>query len=100
MPMPLDKVLIIEDEAVVRNILNELFQRRKCAAVSATTLVEAEAAISRESFDLILLDIRMPDGDGQKFLERLALLPERPLALRNQSGRASPLSGTQQLTQS
>jgi len=79
--MAFEKVLIIEDEAVVRNILNEIFLRRKCSAVSATTLAEAEAAISRESFDLILLDIRLPDGDGQKFLERLALLPERPLVV-------------------
>ena len=79
--MPFEKVLIVEDEAVVRNMLSEIFLRRKCSAAVAKTLGEAEAAIARESFDLILLDIRLPDGDGQKFLERLALLPERPLVV-------------------
>jgi len=28
-----------------------------------------------------MLDIRLPDGDGQQFLERLATLPERPLVI-------------------
>jgi DNA-binding NtrC family response regulator len=79
--MAFDKVLIIEDEAVVRNMLSEIFVRRKCAVTSAKTLAEAEASLSKESFDFILLDIRLPDGDGQKFLEQLALLPERPLVV-------------------
>jgi len=79
--MSFEKVLVIEDEAVVRNLLNETFLRRKCAVVTAETLAEAEAALARESFDLVLLDIRLPDGDGQKFLEHLAVLPERPLVV-------------------
>jgi DNA-binding NtrC family response regulator len=79
--MPLEKVLIIEDEAVVCNLLTEIFARRKCTVVTAPTLREAEAAVTRDSFDLILLDIRLPDGDGQKFLEHLAALPERPITI-------------------
>jgi len=79
--MSFEKVLLIEDEAVVRNMLHEVFLRRKCTVTPATTLAEAEAIIARESFDLILLDIRLPDGDGQKFLEHLAMLPERPLVV-------------------
>ncbi len=79
--MSFEKVLVIEDEAVVRNMLNETFLRRKCAVVPAENLAEAEAALARESFDLVLLDIRLPDGDGQKFLEQLAVLPERPLVV-------------------
>ena len=79
--MSFEKALIIEDESVVRNFLNEIFVRRRCAVTTATTLAEAETAISRESFDLVVLDIRLPDGDGQKFLEQLAALPERPLVI-------------------
>jgi len=79
--MSLDKVLIIEDEPVVRNLLSEIFLRRKITATKAETLAQAEAALTRESFDLVMLDIRLPDGDGQKFLEHLATLPERPLVV-------------------
>ncbi len=79
--MSFEKVLIIEDEPVVRNLLTEIFSRRKFAVSVAETLAQAEAAVTRESFDLVMLDIRLPDGDGQQFLERLATLPERPLVV-------------------
>lgn len=79
--MSFEKVLIIEDDSVVRSLLNEIFLRRKCSVAAAKKLVEAEALLAKESFDLILLDIRLPDGDGEKFLEQLAMLPERPLVI-------------------
>jgi DNA-binding NtrC family response regulator len=79
--MSFEKILIVEDEPVVRNLLVEIFNRRKFTASVAETLAQAELALTRESFDLVMLDIRLPDGDGQQFLERLALLPERPLVV-------------------
>ena len=79
--MSFEKVLIIEDEPVVRNLQTEIFTRRKFTVSSADTLAQAETLIGRESFDLVMLDIRLPDGDGQNFLERLATLPERPLVV-------------------
>lgn len=79
--MAFEKVLIIEDETLVRTMISETFQRRKCSVNTAASLAEAEAILARESFDIVLLDIRLPDGDGQKFLEQLAVLPERPLVV-------------------
>lgn len=79
--MSFEKVLIVEDEPVVRSLLNEIFARRKFATTLAETLAQAEAAITKEPFDLVMLDIRLPDGDGQHFLERLATLPERPMVV-------------------
>jgi len=79
--MTIEKVLIIEDEAVVCSLLVEIFSRRKCFVTTARTLAEAESAVARDSFDLIMLDIRLPDGDGQKLLENLVMLPERPMTI-------------------
>ena len=79
--MSFEKVLIVEDEPVVRSLLTEIFTRRKFIASAAETLTQADALLLRESFDLVMLDIRLPDGDGQQFLERLAAMPERPLVV-------------------
>ena len=79
--MSFEKVLIVEDEPVVRNLQTEIFTRRKFTVSVAETLAQAEIQLARESFDLVMLDIRLPDGDGQQFLERLATLPERPLVI-------------------
>jgi DNA-binding NtrC family response regulator len=47
----------------------------------ADNLAQAQAHLAREPFDLMMLDLRLPDGDGLKFLEQVATLPERPLVV-------------------
>jgi DNA-binding NtrC family response regulator len=79
--MSFEKILIVEDESVVRNLLQSIFQRHKLPVTCANNLAEASAVLQREQFDLMMLDIRLPDGDGQKFLEQVAALPERPLVV-------------------
>jgi DNA-binding NtrC family response regulator len=81
MAISFEKVLIVEDESVVRNLLTEIFTRRKCQVRCAQTLAEAETLLMSDSFDLMLLDLRLPDGDGQRFLERVATIPEHPLVV-------------------
>ena len=79
--MSFEKILIVEDELVVRNLLQSIFQRHKLPVTCANNLAEAAAVLQREQFDLMMLDIRLPDGDGQKFLEQVAAMPERPLVV-------------------
>jgi Response regulator containing CheY-like receiver, AAA-type ATPase, and DNA-binding domains len=79
--MSFEKILIVEDELVVRNLLQSIFQRHKLPVTTANNLAEASAALAREQFDLMMLDLRLPDGDGQRFLEHVAGLPERPLVV-------------------
>jgi len=79
--MSLEKILIVEDELVVRNLLQSIFQRHKLPITCANNLAEAASVLQKEQFDLMMLDIRLPDGDGQKFLEQVAALPERPLVV-------------------
>lgn len=79
--MSLEKILIVEDEPIVRNLLQSIFARHKFQVTCAGTLAEAGACIGREWFDLMMLDLRLPDGDGQQFLEQVAALPERPLVV-------------------
>lgn len=79
--MSLDKILIVEDETVVRTLLQTIFNRHKLHVQTAETLSDAQALMERESFDLVMLDIRLPDGSGQAFLEKIAAQPERPLVV-------------------
>ena len=79
--MSLEKILIVEDEPVIRSLLQSIFIRHKLNVTCASTLAEAAASVQREAFDLMILDIRLPDGDGHKFLEQIAAMPERPLVV-------------------
>ncbi|PTX90883.1 sigma-54 dependent transcriptional regulator [Opitutus sp. ER46] len=79
--MSFEKILIVEDDLVVRNLLQSIFLRHKLAVTCADTLANAAAALGREPFDLMVLDLRLPDGDGLRLLEQVSTMPERPLAI-------------------
>ena len=79
--MSFEKILIVEDDLVVRNLLQSIFMRHKLPVTVADNLAQAQAHLAREPFDLMMLDLRLPDGDGLKFLEQVSTLPERPLVV-------------------
>jgi DNA-binding NtrC family response regulator len=79
--MSFEKILIVEDDLVVRNLLQSIFNRHKLPVTCADSLASAQAHLAREPFDLMMLDLRLPDGDGLKFLEQVNTLPERPLVV-------------------
>jgi len=76
--MSLEKILVLDDEMIIRNVLGEILRRKHCSVSTAGCLAEAENLVAHESFDLMFVDVRLPDGDGHQFLERVGLLPERP----------------------
>ena len=55
----LPRVLIVEDEQSIRDVLVELFDVDGTRVESAATLVEAKEVLARGSFDLIVTDIRL-----------------------------------------
>jgi len=79
--MSLERILVLDDEPLIQKVLDELFRRKKYTVSIASSIAQAEALIARESFDLIMLDVRLPDGDGQQFLERVGAMPDRPLVV-------------------
>src|SRR6476619_4867097 len=79
--MSFEKILIVEDDLVVRNLLQSIFMRHKLPVSCADNLAQASAHLAKEPFDLMMLDLRLPDGDGLKVLEQVSTLPERPLVV-------------------
>lgn len=65
------RLLIVEDDATLGRWLCETLALAVGAADLVTTLDEAQAAITVRSFDLVIVDRRLPDGDGLDLLHRL-----------------------------
>lgn len=77
----MEKVLIVEDDPIVGGVLEANFTRRKLSATRAGNLADAAAALDADTYDLIMLDLRLPDGNGQDFLEQVINRPERPVVV-------------------
>ncbi|WP_433044444.1 response regulator [Dactylosporangium sp. CS-033363] len=70
-----NNVLIVDDSLTVRMDLHEAFEDGGFRTVLCSGLGEADAAIAHERFDVAVLDVRLPDGDGVDLLRRLRADP-------------------------
>ena len=64
-------ILVVEDELLTRRTLQELLQREGFAVTTAGTVAELLGEINRRAYDLVLLDIVLPDGDGLTACRRI-----------------------------
>ena len=79
--MPLDRILIVDDDLIIARLLEEICTQANLGFAHAPDLTSANSLILRETYDLVFLDVRLPDGDGHQFLERLMTLPDRPIVV-------------------
>src|SRR6201987_2450735 len=77
--MAIEKVIVIDDEPVIRRSLELQLRGKRLSVALCSTIAEAEKYIAKDSFDLMFVDVRLPDGDGTDLLNRLAPRAERPL---------------------
>ena len=61
---PAATVLIVDDEADIRELLELTLLRMGLAVESAANVAEAHALLRTRQFDLCLTDMRLPDGEG------------------------------------
>ncbi|MFC2038795.1 response regulator [Chloroflexota bacterium] len=64
------KVLVVDDEKHIRDSCIRLLQRKRYDAEGAASGVEALEKIGKETYDMVLLDVRMPGMDGIEVLRR------------------------------
>ena len=67
----LRSVLIVDDEAEIRETLSEILAAERHRVVTAASGREALAILERERYDVVLTDVRMPDIDGRALYEEI-----------------------------
>lgn len=72
------RILIIDDDELICQSLSLVVRQKGSEATSAHTLGEGLKKATTEPFDVIFLDVNMPDGNGLDFLSKLPKLPSSP----------------------
>lgn len=67
----IQSILVVEDEENVGSTLVERLRREHFDVVWAKTLDEARTEIESRAFDLVLLDVGLPDGSGFSFVPEI-----------------------------
>lgn len=76
------KVLIVDDEPDIRELLEITLGRMKLDTYSARDVGEALGLLKRETFDLCLTDMRLPDGHGLELVQHIQQrYPQIPVAM-------------------
>jgi DNA-binding response OmpR family regulator len=66
-----EKILIVDDDADLRELLNVRLRQRDYDTAFATDAISAISVARRESPNLIILDLGLPAGEGYVVIERL-----------------------------
>lgn len=71
------KILIVEDEPALRELIQRSLEKERYVAESAGDFKTALQKIEDYDYDCILLDIMLPDGNGLALLEQLKKMHKR-----------------------
>lgn len=69
--MSLEKILVVDDESAVRAVVADLLRESGYSVLAVSNLVQARGQVAAESYDVVICDLQLPDGDGLQFLEEL-----------------------------
>jgi two-component system response regulator AtoC len=69
--MSIEKILIVDDEMIIRNFLAETLKRRQFDVTTAENGQRAFALLKDNTYDLVITDMKMPDTTGIEVLKRV-----------------------------
>ncbi|MEE8339108.1 MAG: response regulator, partial [Xanthomonadales bacterium] len=82
------RVLVIDDEPDIRELLNLTLTRMGLDVTTAEDLAKARQALQDQSFSFCLTDMRLPDGNGIDLVEEISnQFPNLPTAVITAHGR-------------
>jgi DNA-binding NtrC family response regulator len=79
--MSIEKIIVLEDDLIVRKNLEHQLRQRRYDVASVSTIADAQEYLNKDNFDLVFLDVRLPDGDGTELLKSIQLRPQKPLVV-------------------
>jgi CheY-like chemotaxis protein len=76
------RILIVEDDLDLREIISARFEMEGCEVAVAPNGITALHMLKEHRFDVVITDLRMPNGHGMELLESIQQLePPRPAVI-------------------
>ena len=72
------KILVVDDEQLVRWFLDRALRKNGHEVIMASNISEAFEKMNLERFDMLFVDLRMPEGNGTELIEKMETLDPKP----------------------
>ena len=77
----MQKILLLEDDAALGNGIRLALQSPEMRLTLCATLAQAREALGQAQFDLLILDVNLPDGSGLELLDTVRKTSRVPVIL-------------------
>ena len=77
----MDTILIIEDDHALAEGLTRALSTDNIQAENCSTIKEADRRLSEQTYDLVILDINLPDGNGFDYLKTIKEIYACPVVM-------------------
>ncbi len=74
-------VLAVEDDVAIRRLLRAAFENTRFKLLEAATAAEGRDLLLKRRPELVLLDLGLPDSDGQDFIETVREWCQTPIII-------------------
>lgn len=76
------RILVVDDNEIIRSLVKETLEEEGHTVVIASTSAKGIDCVKRWDFDLVFLDLKMPDMDGAELLKQLrSIKPRLPVTI-------------------
>lgn len=65
------RILVVDDDELIRSMFKETLEEEGHTVVTVSTSAEGLERVKQWDFDIVFLDLKMPDIDGAEFLKQL-----------------------------
>ena len=79
--MSIEKIIVLDDDAIIRKNLEAHLRRRHYDVAAVGTIAAAQEYLGKDNFDIVFVDVRLPDGDGTDLLKYIQSRPQKPLVV-------------------
>ena len=62
--MAIEKIVVVDDRMMIRKALEMQLRNKRYSVASTGDLKGARKILARDFFDLVFLDLKLPDGEG------------------------------------
>jgi two-component system, OmpR family, response regulator len=77
----MQRLLIVDDDEDIRSLLQRFFQRNGFDTDTAASGAEMDTRFARATYDLVILDVMLPDEDGFSLCKRLRAAGKTPIIM-------------------